>query len=309
MLFQRKDPAALQAQLSAMKGGYNNSDDKLWKPTTDANGNASAVIRILPDANDGLPFTKLINHSFKMNGKQYFANCTATHGDFDSCPVCQYISERDLYNTKKTEWDLLKRKVSYWVNILVIKDPACQENEGKVMKFRFGVKIMEKITAQSDVDTSLGLTPVDVTCMYGGANLLLKVKQQGGFANYDDSQFMQPSAIAGIDTPEVQKLISEGMSDLSEIVAPSKFDSLEKNTEKFNKVMGTAVMGGAVADHAKQAASMEAELQNFGNSMESFNAGAAASNVDADLDSVMNAMPADDAVNDEFADLMKGLDV
>ena len=314
MLFKRKDPAALQAQLTSMKGGYNNNDDKLWKPTPDANGNASAVIRILPHPDDELPFTKLINHSFKNNGKSYFANCTSTHGDYDSCPVCAFIKEQDLYDSNKQLWDKVKRKTNYWVNILVLKDPGCPENEGKVMKYRFGVKIMEKIQAQSIVDESLGQVPVDVTCVYGGANLLLKVKQSGGFPNYDDSQFMAPGPIPGIDTPEMQAKISEGMSDLSEIVAPGKFDSLEKNTEKFHKVMGTAAMGGSVASAAKQAANMENELAAFGNDMASYNAGAApveqpavVVDLESELDMAMASTPGADT-NAEFEALMKGLD-
>lgn len=313
MIFTRKDPAQLQAQLTAMKGGYNNADDKLWKPTKDSNGNASAVIRFLPArSEDVLPFEKLINHYFKKNGKTYFANCTSTHNDYESCPVCGYLKEHDLYNTNKKEYDLVKRKTQYWSNILVIKDPGNPENEGKVFKFRFGVKIMEKINAQVEVDTSLGLTPVDVSCAIGGANLLLKVKQQGGFDNYDDSTFMTPTQIPNIENPEFQKYLAENMSDLKEFTAKDKFDSYEKNLEKFNKVMGTSVIAGA-AGAAAAADTLENELTNFSANLESYNATKPAPTqtvdaLEAELNSVMSSTPAaTSAVDDEFAELMAGL--
>ncbi|WPK28889.1 single stranded DNA-binding protein [Escherichia phage vB_EcoP_EP32B] len=87
----------------------------------------------------------------------------STHGDYDSCPVCQYISKNDLYNTNKNEYSQLKRKTSYWANILVVKDPQAPDNEGKVFKYRFGKKIWDKINAMIAVDTEMGETPVDVT--------------------------------------------------------------------------------------------------------------------------------------------------
>ena len=94
----------------------------------DASGNGQAVIRFLPaKTDDALPFAILVNHGFKKNGKWYIETCSSTHGDYDSCPVCQYISKNDLYNTNKTEYSQLKRKTSYWANILVVKDPQAPE--------------------------------------------------------------------------------------------------------------------------------------------------------------------------------------
>lgn len=269
-MFRRKNPTELAAQLSALKGGksFDNNDKNEWK-LKDTDGVGSAVIRFLPSKNEEnpSPFVKLVNHGFKKNGQWYIENCTSTHGDFDSCPVCQHLSKNDSYNTNPEEYKLLKRKSSYWSNILVIKDPAVPANEGKVFKFRFGQKIMDKINQMVEVDIDIGEVPVDVTCVFEGANFALKTKMVGGFKNYDDSKFLNQAPIAGIDDEAVQTKLMDDMVDLSEML---KFKSLEENTTKFTKVLGTAALGGAAAKAAAQADALGADLDGFDEEMKQF---------------------------------------
>src|SRR5699024_2061817 len=192
-MFKRKSTAELAAQMAKLNGnkGFSSEDKGEWKLKLDNAGNGQAVIRFLPSKNDEqAPFAILVNHGFKKNGKWYIETCSSTHGDYDSCPVCQYISKNDLYNTDNKEYGLVKRKTSYWANILVVKDPAAPENEGKVFKYRFGKKILDKINAMIAVDVEMGETSVDVTCPWEGANFVLKVKQVSGFSNYDESKFL-----------------------------------------------------------------------------------------------------------------------
>ncbi|WWS25292.1 hypothetical protein vBKpnAMK6_00348 [Klebsiella phage vB_Kpn_AM_K6] len=170
----------------------------------------------------------------------------------------------------KAEYKLLKRKTSFWSNILVIKDPANPENEGKVFKFRFGQKIMDKINAMVEVDVDMGETPVDVTCVYEGANFVMKVKKVGGFQNYDECKFLGQSEIANINDEETQKFLTENMADLSEIVAPSQFKSFEVNEAKFKQIMGTAALGGAAAKAAAQADKIGDDLDSFDKDLSDF---------------------------------------
>ena len=249
-MFKRKSTADLAAQMAKLNGnkGFSSEDKGEWKLKLDASGNGQAVIRFLPaKTDDALPFAILVNHGFKKNGKWYIETCSSTHGDYDSCPVCQYISKNDLYNTNKTEYSQLKRKTSYWANILVVKDPQAPDNEGKVFKYRFGKKIWDKINAMIAVDTEMGETPVDVTCPWEGANFVLKVKQVSGFSNYDESKFLNQSAIPNIDDESFQKELFEQMVDLSEMTSKDKFKSFEELNTKFNQVLGTAALGGAAA--------------------------------------------------------------
>lgn len=282
-MFKRQDSSKLQAQLAALKGGngFSKEDPKEWKIKTDAAGNGEALIRFLPSkTEDGLPIVKLVNHSFKVNGKWYWENCSSTHGDFDSCPVCKYINEKDLYNTDKTEWQLIKRKASYYANILVLKDPQAPENEGKVFKFRFGQKIYDKIVAMVNVNTDMGEVPVDVTCVFSGANFLLKAKKVDKHQNYDDSRFMQQSQLPKIEDEAYQKYLMENMVDLGEIVAPSQFKPFDELETKFKKTMGVSMVAGAAASSA--AAAINSQLDDFDAQMSAFDAGTSATSTASD---------------------------
>lgn len=297
-MFKRKDPAQLQAQLAAMKGGKGSYDDDKneWK-LKDTDGVGSAVIRFLPSKNEEnpSPFVKLVNHGFKKNGQWYIENCTSTHGDFESCPVCAHLSKNDSFNSNPEEYKLLKRKTSFWANIQVIKDPAVPANEGKVFKYRFGQKIMDKINQMVEVDVEIGETPVDVTCPFEGANFALKCKMVGGFKNYDDSKFLNQSAIPGIDDEAVQKNLIDQMEDLTSLL---KFKSLDDNQKKFAKVMGTAALGGAAGKAAAAADAIGADLDGFDKEMQDFNQSSKPSQ-----DSAPAPEPSDDGLDDLLAGL------
>ena len=296
-MFKRKSTADLAAQMAKLNGnkGFSSEDKGEWKLKLDASGNGQAVIRFLPaKTDDALPFAILVNHGFKKNGKWYIETCSSTHGDYDSCPVCQYISKNDLYNTNKTEYSQLKRKTSYWANILVVKDPQAPDNEGKVFKYRFGKKIWDKINAMIAVDTEMGETPVDVTCPWEGANFVLKVKQVSGFSNYDESKFLNQSAIPNIDDESFQKELFEQMVDLSEMTSKDKFKSFEELNTKFNQVLGTAAMGGAAAAAASVADKVASDLDDFDKDMEAFSSAkteddfmSTSSSDDGDLDDLL----------------------
>lgn len=296
-MFKRKSTADLAAQMAKLNGnkGFSSEDKGEWKLKLDASGNGQAVIRFLPaKTDDALPFAILVNHGFKKNGKWYIETCSSTHGDYDSCPVCQYISKNDLYNTNKTEYSQLKRKTSYWANILVVKDPQAPDNEGKVFKYRFGKKIWDKINAMIAVDTEMGETPVDVTCPWEGANFVLKVKQVSGFSNYDESKFLNQSAIPNIDDESFQKELFEQMVDLSEMTSKDKFKSFEELNTKFKQVLGTAALGGAAAAAASVADKVASDLDDFDKDMEAFSSSkteddfmSSSSSDDGDLDDLL----------------------
>ena len=306
-MFRRKNPAALASQLASLSGskGFNSEDKGEWKLKLDNAGNGQAVIRFLPGKGDeGVPFAVLVNHGFKKGGKWYIENCTSTHGDYDSCPVCQYLSKNDSYNTNNEEYKLLKRKTSYYANILVVKDPAAPENEGKVFKYRFGKKIWDKINAMVAVEVEMGETPIDVTCAFEGANFVLKVKKVSGFSNYDESKFLGQSEIPNIEDEAYQAQLQEQMVDLSTLTAKDQFKSFEDNQKKFLQVMGTAAMGTAASRASAQADKVGEDLENFEDDLANFNAGSqksapaedfmetggSASSGDEDLDELLNGL-------------------
>ncbi len=126
--------------------GGSSSDERLWKLECDKSGNGYAGIRFLP-APDGedLPFVKLYSHAFQGPGGWYIENSLTTLNEKD--PVGEV--NRRLWNSGSDEDKETarkqKRKLSYYANIYVVKDPANPDNEGRVFLYKFGKKIFDKI--------------------------------------------------------------------------------------------------------------------------------------------------------------------
>jgi len=319
-LFKRQDPTKLQAQLATLQGGGGyQKDEKEWKPTLDSAGNGSAVIRFLPArSDDELAIVKLVTHGIKQNNQWFINNCPSTHGDYDGCPVCKYISEHDLFEkaqVKGSQADVLlngknglKRGTGYWANILVIKDPSAPANEGKVFKYRFGKKIYDKILAKIKGDESLGELPQDVTCPFAGSDFAMKLKKVSGFTNYDDCSFRNPSEIVGINDQAVAQGIFDGMSDLRPIVSKDKFKSFEELNKQFLKVMGGAA-AGAVGSSAQ--ADLDKDLDAFDKELKEFNTGTPEKTSGGGvqtLNTENKSLPEDDDVPFDIGDGGDGMD-
>ena len=93
-----------------------------------------------------MPIQKVWNHAFvSLTGQWYIENSLTTIGQKD--PVSEYNSK--LWNSGvESDKEIArkqKRKLQYFSNILVVSDPKHPENEGKVMLFRYGKKIFDKM--------------------------------------------------------------------------------------------------------------------------------------------------------------------
>lgn len=220
------------------------TDSRFWTLTTDKAGNGSAVIRFLPTGpNDDLPFVKTFNHGFKSkSGKWFIENCPTTVNG--TCPVCEANSE--LWDTgedaNKKIASARKRKLSYTYNIYVVSDPANKENEGKVFLYRSGKKIFDKIMAKAKPEFADD-TPVNVFDLWEGANFKLRVKQVAGFANYDDSVWMDPKPLLD-DDAELEKVWKSEHSLKTFIAEKNEkgevnFKSYDDLKKQFDKIVGS----------------------------------------------------------------------
>ena len=223
-------------QVEKMNKGSNGADDRLWKPEVDKAGNGYAVIRFLP-AVDGedMPWAKLYTHAFQGSGGWYIENSLTTLGSKD--PVSEYNSQ--LWNSgidaDKEVARKQKRKLSYYSNIYVVKDPANPDNEGKVFLFRYGKKIFDKITAamKPEFEDEEAINPFD---FWQGANFKLKIKKVAGFWNYDSSEFAAPSAL--LDDDDALETLWKKEYSLAELVAPDQFKSYDDLKKRLNYVLG-----------------------------------------------------------------------
>ena len=231
--------AKLVSQVEKMNKGSNGVDDRLWKPEVDKAGNGYAVVRFLP-APDGedLPWAKLYTHAFQGPGGWFIENSLTTLGQKD--PVSEYNSQ--LWNTgvdsDKEVARKQKRKLSYYSNVYVVKDPSNPANEGKVFLFRYGKKIFDKITAamQPEFEDETPINPFD---FWQGANFKIKIKKVAGYWNYDSSEFSAPEALLGGDDDALEALWKQEFS-LAEIVAPDQFKSYEDLKKRLDYVLGIA---------------------------------------------------------------------
>ena len=220
-------------KMSTTTGG---DDDRLWKPELDKTGNGFAVIRFLPaPEGEDLPWAKMYSHAFQGPGGWYIENSLTTVGQKD--PVSEH--NRELWNSgsdkDKETVRKQKRKLSYYSNIYVVKDPVNPQNEGKVFLFKYGKKIFDKVMAamQPEFEDETPINPFD---FWQGANFKLKIRKVDGYWNYDKSEFESLGPLL-TDDDALEALWKKEYS-LTELVAPSQFKSYEDLEKRLKYVLG-----------------------------------------------------------------------
>jgi len=217
------------------EGGFKNDDDEYFKPTRDKAGNGSAVIRFLTAAKgDDLPWVQIYSHAFQgPTGRWYIENCLSTLSQDDPVNLSNRIlwqgSDKDKEQAKKQ-----KRKLHYIASVYVVSDPGNRANEGKVLKFKFGKKIFEKIMEKVN-PTFAEDKPLNVFDLWEGANFKLRIRQVEGYPNYDQSVFDGASAIAETDE-EILEIVKQ-QKPLAPLIDPKNFKSYEELEKKFKSVM------------------------------------------------------------------------
>jgi hypothetical protein len=226
-------------------------DDRFWKLEGDKAGNGTATIRFLPRTEgDELPWVRIFSHGFQgPTGKWYIENSLTTLGEND--PVGEINSR--LWNSgseaNKEIARKQKRKLSFIANIMVVSDPKHPENEGKVFLFKFGKKIFDKIMDKAQ-PTFQDETPINVFDYWEGANFKLRMRKKDGYANYDESMFMEPAAI-GSDEEIVE--IAKQQHKLAEFLDRKNFKSYEELKRKLDEVLsGDSFVGKSAAELADQ---------------------------------------------------------
>jgi len=226
----------LVKEVEKMNNAGSSGDDRLWKLEVDKGGNGYAVIRFLP-APDGedLPFVKLYSHAFQGPGGWYIENSLTTLGQKD--PVSEYNTM--LWNNGtdagKEAARKQKRKLTYIANIYVVKDPANPANEGKVMLYKFGKKIFDKITAamQPEFEDEEAIDPFD---FWQGANFKLKAKNVAGYRNYDSSEFARQDAL--LEDDDAMEAIWKKEFSLEEFTNADQFKSYDDLKKRLDYVLG-----------------------------------------------------------------------
>jgi len=211
-------------------------DDRIWKPTPDKAGNAVATIRFLPKhPDDELPWVKVFSHGFQgPTGRWYIENSLTTLGEND--PVGELNSK--LWNSgveaNKEIARKQKRRLHFYSNVLVVSDPANPQNEGKVMIFRYGKKIFDKIMDKAR-PTFEDEKPVNVFDLWEGAEFKLRMRRVEGYPNYDQSTFNDPKPVAENDE-KILDVVNKQYK-LSEFLDRKNFKSYDELKAKLETIL------------------------------------------------------------------------
>ena len=226
----------LVKEVEKMSNTSSGADERLWKPEMDKTGNGFAIIRFLPaPEGEELPWAKLYTHAFQGPGGWYIENSLTTTGQKD--PVSEY--NRELWNSgsekDKETVRKQKRKLSYYSNIYVVKDPANPANEGRVFLFKYGKKIFDKVmeAMQPEFEDETPINPFD---FWQGANFKLKLVKKDGYWNYDKSEFDRVAPL--LDDDDALEAVWKKQYSLTAVTAPDQFKSYEDLEKRLKMVLG-----------------------------------------------------------------------
>ena len=212
------------------------ADERLWKPELDKTGNGYAVVRFLPSPEgEDIPWAKMYSHAFQGPGGWYIENSLTTTGGKD--PVSEH--NRELWNSgNEADKDVVrrqKRKLSYYANIYVVKDPTNPANEGKVFLYKFGKKIFDKVmeAMQPEFEDETPINPFD---FWKGANFKLKIVKKDGYWNYDKSEFDSVAPL--LDDDDALEALWKKEYSLAAVTAADQFKSYDDLKKRLNYVLG-----------------------------------------------------------------------
>ncbi|MFW6219536.1 MAG: single-stranded DNA-binding protein [bacterium] len=216
-------------KMKEQNSGKKAVDERIYRPEFDDNGTARSIIRFLPSPDTDIPYVDVYSHYFSDVGGWFIENCPTTKGL--ECPVCKENTR--IWDSDEDTARKRKRKRNFYANILIVDDKKNPSNNGKVMLFKYGIKIHEKIMELIEDD---GIMPFDY---YEGANFDLKIKMikvgNTNMPNYDSATFKDTSSI-GTDE-EIEK-INSSLYPIASFVSNDKFKSYDDLEEKLLKVIG-----------------------------------------------------------------------
>jgi len=215
------------------------TDDRFWILKKDQMGNGEAIVRFLSGISpEDEPITEKFTHGFKEGQKWFIEDCPVTVGR--ECASCTYAQPYWDEGTEKSKQIAGKfwRKKQFIARILVIKDVAAPENNGKVFLFKFGKKVYDKIMAKVSPDGELD-EPILVWDLWEGLDFKLKVRKVDGHPNYDLCEFYSNKKPIADTEEGIEKIYKEICRfDLKEFIDPAKYKTEEEFTKKFNAFMG-----------------------------------------------------------------------
>ena len=216
-------------------------DNRFYKLKRDENGNGAAIIRFLPDPN-----MSLLQQIWKINVNNQKGNDRRWVSELSPQNINQpdpfHKAWADLWQAgKKEEARKFARQTRYYANILVVKDPATPENEGKVFLLDMSQSLkqmLETAMFPSDADRALGAEPKALFNPLQGHNFkLVSSKEATGFLGYSKSGVMDPVTSVFDSKEQAVAFIKENCYPLGDFLKPEIYKSYEELQAKLEYVM------------------------------------------------------------------------
>jgi len=265
--------------------------DELFSPQVDmgetAKGNAEDYQVGADKGKDGVyqsiikwvPWHQNPKNSIQEKWVSWLVDPVTSKGRFVDCPssIGKQSLLQDMYwKLKKSESvqeqkraDVFSRRHNFSALIQVIKDENQPDLEGKILVYRFGKKLWEKINSEMKPIIGDPHNPFD---LLNGKAFHLKITKVAGFNNYDQSKFIDkviplciPDTNGKLQTinPDTDKalvlnFLKENSPDLS------KYGFKEWDTDTYDYVNGViaAVTGFAPASNNMSAVNEEIHQNN-----------------------------------------------
>lgn len=269
---QENYDALFSPQVDMGEATKKNTDDYQVGADKGKGGVYQAIIRFVP-------WHKNPKNSISEKWASWLVDPVTQKGRFVDCPssVGKQSLLQDMYwKLKKSESiqeqkkaDVFSRRHNFASLIQVIKDENQPELEGKILAYRFGKKLWEKINAEMKPIIGDPHNPFD---LLNGKVFQLVITKVAGFNNYDQSKFVDkviPLCIPADDgklvpiNPQTDKaMVFKYLQDNSPDLGKYGFREWDQDTYDYVNGVITAVTGQAPAPVNLAAVSEQVQQSN-----------------------------------------------
>lgn len=181
-------------------------DQDLYKPSPEngRNGSYSSIIRFISwwdDPKQSLVKKWTVFLEDPVSGKKRTVDCPSTKNEKSVLRDMFFKLYKSNSVREKELAEKFKRKRACYSLIQIIRDENRPELEGKILVFRFGQKILDKIS--NEMQPPLGGKPRKPFHPIHGRPFSLIVTKKGGYSNYDDSYFLDEPYALRINGQEI----------------------------------------------------------------------------------------------------------
>jgi len=230
--------------------------DDLFKPTAEKGkeGVYSALVKFIP-------WHENPKKSVMSKWSCWLEDPLTNKGRYIDCPstVGKKSVLQDMYWKLKKSNSVAEQKIAQVFSrrrvfasiVQIISDKNAPENEGKLMIWKYGVKVHNKIQEQMQPEYGQPHIPYD---LFDGKLFHLKITKVSGFNNYDNSKFLDERKSIMIDgkdnwskTPEDMEVIISYLKENSPNLSSYDYREWDADTiGHVNTVISNTVPNGQI---------------------------------------------------------------